>query len=206
MSRIKFSAFALTAILALVLGSVAVVTAAELESVNTVTSAPRLLTAPGGTVLYTVHSGNHSSAAAAFRRLVQLRNDLGLGAAGTSGTFVYLTQPDGTSDGELLIEVQIPVIGGTDADTKARDSAHLYRLGTTGVKNNPSQAVVSTTKPVGVGDPTNIYKQLYSFVAANRLTTVGSPTETFEQAEDIPETCSIDELETSIQVPVVAAF
>lgn len=165
-------------------------------------NAPKTVNSQGDTVLYTVVRGSYSDAVRAFHSLVQMRNDLGLAPAGDWGVFVYLEQPD-SSDAGRLIEVQIPVQdGGGSADGTAQTAASQYQLGTSGVKDRPARTLVKITKPVGVTDPTPLYNNLYAYANQRALTVNGSPYEVFDDAETIPQTCSADELQTDLYLPV----
>jgi effector-binding domain-containing protein len=153
-------------------------------------------------VLYSVHKGDYKSAVQTYHRLVKLRDALGLPAGGPEGSFVYLNAKRSNNDVQL-IEVQIPLQDGSsrpeeDVDRKAR----TLGLGTTGLKERPASTEVRVKKAPGVKDPAPLYKAIYDYVAGNNLRAVGSPVETFPQAEEIPETCEYEELATEIAVSV----
>ncbi|MDY7094228.1 MAG: hypothetical protein SX243_14755 [Acidobacteriota bacterium] len=163
---------------------------------------PKMVNTQGDTVLYTVVRGSYSDAVRAFDGLVQLRNDLGLAPAGNWGVFVYLEQPT-KDNADRLIEVQIPVQdNGSVATDMAQTAASQYQLGTSGVKDRPARTLVKVTKPVGVSDPSALYKDLYDYADRNALSVNGSPYQVFAEAETIPQTCTIDELQTDIYLPV----
>jgi effector-binding domain-containing protein len=165
-------------------------------------NSPTTINSQGDKVLYTVVRGSYSDAVRAFNNLVQMRDDLGLAPAGDWGVFVYLEQPT-SADVDRLIEVQIPVQDdGSGTDGTAQTAASQYQLGTSGVKDRPARKLVRITKPVGVSDPAKLYDDLYAYAASKNLSVEGSPYEVFAAAETIPQTCSIDELQTDIYLPV----
>jgi effector-binding domain-containing protein len=189
---------------AFVAGIVAVAGASPNQELarSAVQTVPRMAVTQADTVLYTVVRGSYSEAVRAFHSLVELRNDMGLSPAGDWGAFVYLTVPD-TTDGTQLIEVQIPVgSDGVHSTEQAQSAASIYKLGTTGVKSVAAKTVVKATKPVGVSDPTALYKNLYSYIDNSGMSVSGGAIEQFSNVEAIPDTCALEELETTISVPV----
>lgn len=167
-------------------------------------TAPRLASAPRVVVLYTIHRGSPETAVGTFHKLVTLRDGEGFTPAGGFGTFVYLNHPARPSD--QLIEIRIPV---TDAALARQgtlgNTAAVYGLGTTDVKEKPASTVATITKPGGVADPTPSYSELYSFIESQRLIAADAPAERFEQVESIPDSIPYGELQTHLVVPVASA-
>jgi hypothetical protein len=157
--------------------------------------------APAGWVLYTVSRGGPAAAVAAFRDLVAVREEMGLEPADDTGTFVYLNGPVAASD--QLIEVQLPVAGDPSGlRGRVAERARQAGLGTSDVKALPSRVEATIAKSAGVSSPGPLYNRLYSQITSDRLTSLSAPSETFSEAEAIPETCAYDELETTISVTV----
>jgi hypothetical protein len=162
----------------------------------------KLVEAPRGIVLYGLTEGTYADAVDVFNKLVTLRNDHGIRASGDWGTFVFLSPPD-TNPDRLLIEVRIPVQEkALSLSGRVAEVAHVYGLGTAGVKRVSQGSEIRIIKPIGAQNPEPFYTKAYSFIQANELAVSGPPSMTFAKSEEIPAECESAELAATLAIPV----
>lgn len=157
---------------------------------------------PAKNVISTLYSGDFSDVHGVVEGLYELAAAQGLSPVDKSVTFVYLGE-DRTDN--RVTEIQIEVTGQSldhaKSDPMALDRAAAdFGLTSAEVKTTVPTRVIAASKDKGVGDPTDIYTGIYSYLSNQGLDPKGAPQEVFADSTVITEQCVYATLETEIQV------
>ena len=143
------------------------------------------------TVLYTLYRGDYAQIGASIGKLFALAGPKGIRPAGNV-YLVYLNNPKLVSKEHWLTEIRVPV--GEDALKLAGSLGEM-----TDVKKLQAVTVASIKKPIGVEDPSAIYKELFDWIQKNGYISIDGPME--EMKNQGPAT-SYSQMESVIMVPV----
>ncbi len=143
-------------------------------------------------VLYTIYRGRYDQMGPAIGKLFELAGQKGLMPPRGPVSGVYLNNPDLVASEHWLTEIRIPV-----AEEALKAAGTLGEM--VDVKKLPAMEAAVVSKPKGVEDPAELYKQMKEWLHKNDYAVLDNFMELFVTPS---ASGSYAEMETEIMVPV----